>query len=261
MFSFQSLQRIQMDNIQQKNVDQKDVDHFSSYAEDWWDVNGTWSTLHEYNHVRIPFIVNSLEKRNLVKNGSLSGLKIIDVGCGAGIVSEALAKKDGEVVGLDPSEELIKSAVNHLSSQSKLNLKYLCGLIEDHAENFPNHYDVVVTSEVLEHVIDKKSFLRGCIEVLKPGGSIIITTINKTVSSWFHMKLIGEYLFRILPLGTHSYDQFISPKDLKAMLKEFHSEAEDETGFYYWFLNKKFYLSQNMNCSFGLHAIKADKIN
>lgn len=245
-----------MDNSERKNVDQKDVDHFSSYAENWWDVNGTWSVLHEFNTVRVPFIVNSLEKRNLAKSGSLNGLKIIDVGCGAGIVSEALASRGGKVVGLDPSKTLIKCAVDHMPIQSKSNLKYFCGLIEDHADEYPNHYDVVVTSEVLEHVIDKKSFLRGCVKCLKPGGSIFITTINKTIGAWFTMKLIGEYVLRILPLGTHSYSQFISPTELKATLQELCTATEDETGFVYWFLNKKFYTTPNMNCLFGLHAIK-----
>lgn len=239
-----------------KNVDQKDVDHFSSYAEHWWKEDGVWSVLHAFNKVRMPFILNSLEKRDAIKNGNLSGFKILDVGCGAGIVSEALAKLGGNVVGLDPSKTLIKSAMDHMPSALQSNLKYTCGLIEDHAEEFSNHYDLVVTSEVLEHVIDKKSFLRGCVRCLKPGGSVFITTINKTLNAWFTMKLVGEYLFRILPRGTHAYNQFVSPAELETILGEFNCEIKNETGFFYWFLNKRFYATENMDCMYGLHAVK-----
>lgn len=143
-----------------------------------------------------------------------------------------------------------------MPSQLQTNLTYTCGLIEDHAEEYPNFYDVIVSSEVLEHVIDKTSFLRGCVKCLKPGGSLFLTTINKTFNAWFIMKLVGEYLFRILPKRTHAYNQFVSPEELKSILGEFNCDVKNETGFYYWFWNKKFYLRNSMDCMFGLHAVK-----
>lgn len=241
----------------EKNVDPNDVKHFSTFADEWWNENGVWGVLHDFNQVRVPFIVNNLEKRGLAVNGNLNGLKIIDVGCGAGIVSEALARKGGEVVGLDASEELIESGRKHLALANQtvsLNLKYSCELIEDHAEKFPNYYDVVVTSEVVEHIVDKKSFIEGCMKVLKPGGSIFVTTIDKTVISWILQKLFGEYILRVNPLGTHLWRQFISPRKLKMILCDCGAKIENETGF--WYFNRKFYFAKKTYCNYGLHGVK-----
>lgn len=240
----------------EKNVDQKDVQHFSTFADEWWKENGVWAVLHQFNQVRVPFIIENLEKRGMVKNGNLKGLRIIDVGCGAGIVSEALAKAGADVVGLDASADLIDSARKHLKTQNNLmmSLKYSTDLIEDHAETHANYYDVVVTSEVVEHIIDKKSFIEGCMKVLRPGGSIFVTTIDRTVPSWFLQKFLGEYIMRVNPLGTHQWRQFISPKKLSKIIISCGAEIKDRTGF--WYFNKNFSFVKNSYCNYGLHGVK-----
>jgi polyprenyldihydroxybenzoate methyltransferase / 3-demethylubiquinol 3-O-methyltransferase len=183
-------------------------------------------------------------------------LKILDVGCGAGILSEALARLGAEVVALDPSVELIDIAKDHLSQQKGLNLTYSTELVQDHAAKHKEKYDVVVASEVVEHVVDKQSFLQACVEALKPGGSIFVTTLNKTWSSWLFAIIWGEYILRLLPMKTHIWNQFISPENVSKILEENKCKTSRVQGWYYDFLCDKFTYQKSTHMMYGLHAVK-----
>lgn len=157
------------------------------------------------NRARVPFIRDGLispgivDATKITKSNVLKGFKILDVGCGAGILSEALASLGADVVGLDPSEDLIATAKEHIADQEHLKLEYRCELIEDHAAaNKEKKYDAVVASEVVEHVVNKKPFLKSCVEALKPGGSMFVTTINKSWWSWICSIVFAEYILRLL---------------------------------------------------------------
>jgi polyprenyldihydroxybenzoate methyltransferase / 3-demethylubiquinol 3-O-methyltransferase len=159
-----------------KNFEQHEIDHFSQYSDDWMDPNGTWKILHLMNRVRIPLVVDGLISAGKIdaskkkSQNALKGLKILDVGCGAGILTEALAYMHADMVGLDAADDLIVAAREHskrLNEATAKRISYVCDTIEEHADKYTGYYDVVVASEVVEHVNDKDSFLRGCAKALK----------------------------------------------------------------------------------------------
>lgn len=242
--------------MSRENVDERDVDHFSSFAEEWWDLNGPCKILHNFNFVRVPFIKDGLKVTGRAKNGNLKGLKILDVGCAAGILTEALAKEGAEVVGIDPGEKLIKVASEHLKTQQNLQVNYYCELIQEHAKKYENHYDAVVASEVVEHVVDQESFLKECAKALKPGGSIFITTLNKTFTSWFFGIIWAEFILRIIPSHTHSFELFISPHKVEEILQNANCHKCNAIGFFYEFYRGKYRTISNDWLHYGLHAVK-----
>jgi polyprenyldihydroxybenzoate methyltransferase/3-demethylubiquinol 3-O-methyltransferase len=235
----------------------------SSFAGDWWDTKGSCKALHDMNQVRVPFVRDGLisdgdsDAWNVDKStNELKGFKILDVGCGAGVLSEALGMLGAEVIGLDPSEILISTAMEHLDDQKKLNVKYFAELLEDHLETHSGVYDAVVASEVIEHIVDQKSFLKSCVAALKPGGSLFITTINKNWIAWICAIIFGEFILGLLPKNTHVYDQFISPSDVTNILKEFNCRTTQVVGFRYEFFRSVFKFQSNTSVEYGLHAIK-----
>lgn len=245
------------------NVDEKDIQHFSSFADDWWNTRGQWKVLHTMNQVRVPFIRDGVlspgtkVKQNVRSEPNvLAGVKILDVGCGAGILSEALAKLGADVVALDPAENLIEAANAHLLKQKGLKLTYGTDLVQDHAAVNKEKYDVVVASEVVEHVVDKKHFLKACVDAVKPGGSIFITTLNKTWSSWLFGIIGAEFILRLLPMHTHTWDQFISPQDVSKILKENNCTTVRIQGWANEFYRNKFQYQDSTHIMYGLHAIK-----
>ena len=159
--------------------------------------------LHALNQIRVPLIrdglfsTGTLRNENIRKSDVLKGIECLEIGCGAGVLTEALARLKANVVGLDPSEALLDVAKNHATED--LNIKYICSTIEDHSLGHKEFYDCVVVSEVLEHVVDKRSFLKAAVEALKPNGSIFVTTFNKTTASWLGGIIAAEYVLKLLP--------------------------------------------------------------
>lgn len=248
------------------NVDEKDVRHHSSFGEGWWRLQGPWKVLHTYNQIRVPFIRDGILSPGVAvrqkiesEPNVLTGVKILDVGCGAGILSEALAKLGAEVVAVDPSENLIEIARNHSAQQGELKITYFNELIQDHALANKEKYDVIVTSEVLEHVVDKKHFLKACVECLKPGGSIFVTTINKTTFSKYCTIFCAEFICGVLPRHTHTHDQFISPENVEEILEEFGCQTVLVRGFRHEFHIGMYRYQRNTRSQYGLHAVKRVK--
>ncbi|XP_046670864.1 ubiquinone biosynthesis O-methyltransferase-like isoform X2 [Homalodisca vitripennis] len=208
------------------HYDIREVKHHETMAKEWWDPQGSMKALHAMNDLRIPFIKNglvnshrlkALEVKNKVK--FLEGIKILDIGCGGGILTEALARLGGSVTGIDPSEQLIAVARAHTLSQPNATPpSYTATTVEEYAPSVMAQYDVAVASEVIEHVPDKDSFLAATVATLKLGGSVFLTTPNRTLFSWLGGIVMAENVLNIVPKGTHNYSKFIKPAELSALL-------------------------------------------
>ncbi|XP_038214203.1 ubiquinone biosynthesis O-methyltransferase, mitochondrial-like [Zerene cesonia] len=215
-------------------VDKADIERHSKLS-DWWSKKGSLRGLHTFNDLRIPYIVNNVvltdEKRNSSK--PLENKKILDVGCGGGIVSEALAKLGAQVTGVDASSTLIEMAKKHSASNADLQYNqptYQCTSIEEHAQTFVNYYDAVVASEIVDHVANVDLFLDSCVQTLKPGGKIFITTPNKTQLSRFFGIFVAENILKLIPKGLHKYEKFKSPKEVTEILHKYNCEVNEVYG-------------------------------
>jgi ubiquinone biosynthesis O-methyltransferase len=229
-------------------------------------ISGPYKPLLDYNELRVPWVIEGMQKVGRKTTKDLNGLKLLDVGCGAGIFSEALAIEGAEVVGIDPGEDLIRVARNHkmltLKNHPKMKLSYEQELIEDHAEKFTDYYDVVVTSEVIEHVPDPKSFIKHCMKALKPGGTIFVTTLNRTFASFFWAWLVCDFILGKPKRGTHSYWKFVKPEEIEEMFIENNGHKVGQTGFMLPFsiFNDKAKFCDNTSVCFGIYGVKNMKL-
>lgn len=214
------------------------------------------------NGVRVPFIRDGLISTGLIEDQKigtanvLEGMKILEVGCGAGILTEALGKLKAVVTALDPSEKLLTTARDHLRELENINVEYTCETIENHAQINKEKYDAVVASEVLEHVMDQKSFLTACVETLKPGGSIFITTFNKTQASWLAGIIAAEHVLNLVPRNTHDWNLFISPTEVEKILKDLNCSPVLVHGIRYEFWRNTCVWSSYTGVNYALHAVK-----
>lgn len=205
-------------------VDATEVAHFQRLADTWWDTYGSMKPLHSMNSIRIPFVRDGLIKSGVVPKENIDtpfpllGMKILDVGCGGGILSEPLAKLGAEVTGIDATEDLIQVAKSHGGSIKSL--EYICTSVEEYATDNQLKYDAVVASEIIEHITNKSQFLEACVKTLKPKGSIFVTTENKTTASYFGAIIAGEHILGLLPKGTHEWEKFITPPQLQRFLED-----------------------------------------
>lgn len=230
---------------------------FKENATKWW-TGKEFSILRSMNELRVPFIVNGLDR-------PINEAKLLDVGCGGGILSEPLARLGANVTGIDPVFESINQAQLHAQSDPELvdRLKYRNINIEDlssqkeHVESF----DGLIASEVLEHIEDIEHFLVHCTKVIKPNGSLFITTINQTPLSWLGVIFFGEYILKQLPKGTHSYDMFVNVKGLRVMLERLGYHIKIVNGFMYEPLGGNFYWTPTTLTHYALQAIKTTPIS
>lgn len=213
--------------------------------------------------VRVPFIIQNLEKTGRIKSGDLSGVRILDVGCGVGILSEALAIAGAEVVGIDPSENLLRVAKEHKLKTMKehplMNLTYYSELVEDFAAKNKEKFDVVVASEIVEHVPDPEFILKHSIKALKPGGSIFMTTMNRTFRSFICGQVFASWICNIIPRGSHSWFKFMKPEEAETIFNKYNCHKAAETGFLYmvfFTLQRKFIFIKDTSIMYGMHAVK-----
>ncbi|XP_050421898.1 ubiquinone biosynthesis O-methyltransferase, mitochondrial [Adelges cooleyi] len=245
-----------------ETVNDYEVDHHSNMKEYWWEKTGPLKALHSLNPLRVSFLINglsntkSIHSSNINTRNSLKNLKILDVGCGGGILTEALARLEGSVTGIDPSKELIEIAKSHSVFLKNKHLTYLNEPIEDHVKSNEGKYDAVITSEVIEHISNKQTFLTNCVECLKPGGSIFLTTPNKTFASWLGVVVLAEHL-GFIPKGTHQWEKFIRPHELQSIL-EIGCKCDTITinGLSYNPLTNNWSWSDSTDISYALHAVK-----
>ena len=207
----------------QNNIDPNEVDKFDKLAREWWDPTGQLHTLHDINPVRLNYINN---------NVLLDGRYVLDVGCGGGILTEALARKGARVLGLDASESVIRVARQH-ARESGLEIEYSVGSLEDFATENTNRFDVITCMELLEHVPDPEALLRSCVRLLRYNGHLVLATINRNLKSYLSAILSAEYLFGLLPKGTHNYADFIRPSELNRWLRKANFKVLDIRGMRY----------------------------
>ena len=215
-------------------VDRAEVERFAALADQWWDPRGKMRPLHKFNPVRLSYIRDRIcerFRRDPKSLESLKGLRILDVGCGGGLVCEPLARLGAAVVGIDPGRPNIEAARIH-AAKGGLSIAYRVATAEELADA-GERFDVVLALEVVEHVTDVTLFVHRCAEMVKPGGLMIAATLNRTLKS-FALAIVGaEYVLRWLPVGTHRWEKFVTPDELEAALAAAGLSVSDETGVIY----------------------------
>jgi 2-polyprenyl-6-hydroxyphenyl methylase / 3-demethylubiquinone-9 3-methyltransferase len=238
-------------------VDPAEVAQFSALAAEWWDPRGKMAVLHKFNPVRLGFIKEAACRhfgRDSKSLDALAGLRILDIGCGGGILSEPLARLGAAVVGADPSEENIAAAKLH-AGQTGVAVDYRATTAEELADQ-GERFDLVLAMEVVEHVADLSLFVKRCAEMVKPSGLMVVATINRTLKS-FALAIVGaEYVLRWLPRGTHQWDKFVTPNELEAVLERHGLTVTDETGVIYNLIADRWQLSTDMDVNYMLTAEK-----
>ena len=213
-------------------INKKEIDKFSKIAEEWWDPAGNFKPLHKFNPIRISYIKNNIIKTLKLKNKKepLKKVKILDIGCGGGLLSEPMSRLGAKVVGIDASQRNINVAKLH-AKKNGLDIKYFCASPETFKTKIK--FDVILNMEIIEHVADIQFFLKSCSRFLKKNGIMFIATLNKTLKSYLFAIVGAEYILRWLPIGTHEWEKFVKPEDLIDILKKnnFRLDALDGMKF------------------------------
>lgn len=233
-------------NMSNPNVDPQELAKFAALAAHWWDINGELKTLHQINPLRLGYIL---------ENTPIEGKKIIDIGCGGGILSESMALKGAEVTGIDMNPSLIKVANLH-QLESGTKVEYLSISAEEIAEQRPQQYDVITCLEMLEHVPDPGAIVKACAKLVKPGGHVFFSTLNRNPKSYLFAILGAEYLLKILPKNTHDYAKFIRPSELNNWARTAGLVAQGMKGITYHALSRHFELTDDISINYLFHAVK-----
>ena len=229
------------------NVDQEEIHKFSAMASRWWDKEGECKPLHAINPLRMQFIQSHVE---------LDKQTALDVGCGGGILTEALAAAGAKATGIDLAEASLKIAQLHLH-ESKLAIDYQCITAEDFAAQHPESIDVLTCMEMLEHVPDPQSIVRSCAALLKPGGHAFFSTLNRSLKSFVQAIVGAEYVLNMIPKGTHHYEKFIKPNELIQWAREAGLSVQHNAGIQYNPLSQQYKLTDKVDVNYLLHFTKA----
>ncbi len=237
-------------------INKSEVEKFTNLANEWWKYDGKFKTLHKFNPVRLDFIIKQIKKNFEIsdsKDQPLTSLKILDIGCGGGLMCEPLARLGAEVTGIDAVEKNIKSAQIH-AEQNNLKIKYMLNAVEE--LSIKNKYDVILNLEVIEHVDNQKVFISKSCDLVNDGGLMFIATINKTIFSIIFAKYLAEYVLGFLPKGTHDWKKFLTPEDIYAMLIKNNFQVLESIGISYKVLSDQWVKSKNMEANYIVSAKK-----
>lgn len=226
------------------NVDPDELSKFGRHAPDWWDPRGPLRTLHAINPVRLRYIDAAV---------TLSGKSVLDVGCGGGLLCEAMARNNARVTGIDASSAVIVTAKAHRDEQ-QLDIEYAVCTAEQFASEGVRRFDAVTCMELLEHVPDPPALLRACARLLEPGGSLVLATLNRTLKAYAAAVLGAEYVLRLLPRGTHDYARFIRPSELRRWLVAAGLDVVDISGVRYIPWLDRCSLTDDPSINYLLHA-------
>ena len=251
-------------------ADIREIEQFSLLSNRWWDKSGPFSALHKMSNARIEFIKNNANRivnNKKIETKFLDGLECLDIGCGGGILSERLSRLGARVTGIDASESSINVAKQH-SIKSRLEINYRCitttDLLKNEKEKFLNKFDIVIASEVIEHVNERKVFLSDISKLCRSGGLVVFTTINKSFLGIILGKFFAENILNVVPKNTHNPEKFISPQELSSEAQEYNIILDNFVGFIPKFkirniINKEFgdfILSSNTQVNYGAAGIK-----
>ena len=236
-------------------INQEEIQKFSKLADEWWDVNGKFKPLHMFNPIRIDYILNTV-KKHFNKTGKtlpLQGLKFLDIGCGGGLISEPMSRLGADVTGIDASEKNIKIAKTH-AQKNNLNIKYLNKSPEE--LNNSDQFDVILNLEIVEHVEDVNLYFESCVSLLKKNGLMFTATINRTFSSYIKAIIGAEYVLRWLPIGTHDWNKFLKPEEIKNKITKLNLSIKDVKGLVFNPLTKKWKTSDDVSVNYVMVATK-----
>jgi len=229
------------------NVDQQEINKFSELAEQWWDKNGDFKPLHVINPLRANYIKDKVD---------LQGMNVLDVGCGGGLLSEALSEFGANVTGIDAAGPGIEVAKIHAEENNK-NITYYEKTAEELLNSDIDSFDLVTCLEVLEHVPDPSSLVDTCVKLLKPNGHLFLSTINRNPRSWITAIVGAEYIFKLLPKGTHEFDKFIKPSDLASFVRKGGAELIETKGMFYNPITHKANLNNDLGVNYLMYARKS----
>ncbi len=210
-------------------INKKEIEKFSKIAEEWWDPKGKFKPLHNFNPIRISYLKENIIKTfNLrEKDKILSGIKILDIGCGGGLLSEPMSRLGAEVFGMDASEKNIEVAKIH-AKKSGLDIKYFCSSPEKFKSDLK--FDVILNMEIIEHVENVDFFLKSCSKLMRKNGIMFVATLNKTLKSYLFAIIGAEYILKWLPIGTHEWEKFVQPEELIKITKRYGFALKDLKG-------------------------------
>ena len=235
--------------MKSNTINKKEIEKFSKIASQWWDPNGKFKPLHNFNPIRIEYIKNSIIKHFKIKSStkSLKKINILDIGCGGGLLSEPMCRLGANVVGIDASNKNIEVAKFH-AKKNNLKINYICSSPEK--LRIGKKFDVILNMEIIEHVDDIDFFIKKSSQLLKKNGLMFVATLNKTLKSYFFAIIGAEYVLRWLPIGTHDWEKFVKPKDLIEISKRNNLNIEELDGLKFDVLKNKWNISKDKSVNY-----------
>ena len=242
--------------MKNNTINKKEIEKFSKIAEEWWDPEGKFKPLHKFNPIRISYIKNNIIQSFKLKNKNkpLEKVKILDIGCGGGLLCEPMSRLGANVVGIDASDKNIKVAKLH-AKKSNLDIEYLCATPETFKTNIK--FDVILNMEIVEHVENVDFFLKSSSELLKKNGMMFVATLNKTLKSYLFAIIGAEYILNWLPIGTHEWEKFVKPQDLTNILKKYKLNLESLDGMKYDLFKDEWAISKDKSINYISKFIKS----
>lgn len=233
------------------NIYQDELEKFEELASDWWDRDGQLRTLHDINPLRLDYITARV---------AVAGQKVLDIGCGGGILCEGLARLKARVTGIDISSGAIETAIQHCR-ECNLDIRYEVATAEEYAGKYTGEFDIITCMELLEHVAEPESLISSCAKLVKPGGHLFFSTINRTPRAWLLAVFAAEHLFNIIPAGTHDYARFIRPSELARLCRQYSLDVAEITGVTYIPYARSCYLTKQPAVNYIVHARPASPDN